>query len=364
MEGRFCAPPICKMSEEQKILREAQKPIPQYVTEHVYSSGRRSPVLYYVHRTKTAFCTACRSEIACDKRPYPRNTVCPICKAMVRVEGILKTRSHTRRNRDEDHYFVRRFGSGLICLGVHVDYEEWYDEKTQKIQIDRAAFVYRALVNDGIRARAYSLKTGHPVRTDVRYPPYHASYCYFGSWRTEYSMHGWTDRAWATAMRHTNPHFHSAPYPTDMNDIMRYDRIAEVLKKNGFTNLLRDYLKGMAPCLRKTAKAKEKLFGLSSAEIRIAQKHDFSDQEIKRLQEMRKTPGYVPKEELVVLGSMLKCINPTSRVQRQIPEMSMSDLARTVTKYGVDAYATFYAYYIDAIVKIPGMKLKKSVLFP
>lgn len=352
------------MSEEQKILREAQKPIPQFVTNYVYSAGRRSPVLYYVHQTKTAFCTACRSEITCTKRPYPSKTVCPICKTTVRVEGVLKTQSHTRRSKNEDHFFVRRFGNGLICLGVHVDYEEWYDEKAQKIQVYRGALCYRAIVNDGIRIRAYNLKSGRPVRTDVRYPPFHSSYAFYVPWRTEYSMHGWMDRAWATAMRHKNPHFHSVPDPTDMNDIMRYDRIAELLKKNGFNNLLRDYLNGKAPSLRKTATSKEKLFGLSGAEIRIAQKHDFSDPEIKRLQELRKTSGYVPKEELVVLGSMLKCINPTRRVQSRIPELSMSDLARVVAKYGVDAYATFYADYIDAVVKIPGMKLMRSVLFP
>jgi len=352
------------MSEEQRIIKETKKPIPQFVTRRVYSAGRRAPVLYYVHKTKTAFCTACRSEILFEKRPSPKLKSCPICKASVVVEGILKDYSHTRREIEEDHYYVRRFGDGLICLGVHVHYEERYDSATEKVQIEGSAFCYRAIVNDGMRARAYSLRGSAPVRSDVRYPPFRVSMSYYGAWKADYQLQMWIDRAWAIAMHHKNPHFHSAPYPQNMNDIMRYDQIAEILQKNGFSHLLSDYLRGEAPCLRKTAKTREKLFGLSGAEIRIAQKHNFSAQEITRLQEQRKMPGYVINEELIVLISMTKCYSPTKRVQERLPEMSLSDLGKVIAHYGEDAYATYYADYIDAIIKIPGMRLKRSVFFP
>jgi hypothetical protein len=310
-----------------------------------------------------AFCTACHSEIAMEKRPSAKKSTCPVCKKQVIVEGILKKYSHVRRETAQDHYFVRRFENGLLCLGVHVFYEEKYDHTNKIMMISRASHCYRAIVNDGIRTRSYNLRKEQPVRTSLSYPTFSMIPNYYMSWKSEYELHFWTDEAWKLTQKHPNPHFHSTPSLESMNSIMRYDQVAELLNKNGFTFLMKNYLEGNAPCLRTTAKTKEKLFGLSRFEIRIAKKYNYSAIEIEAMQQNRKKAGYVPKEEFILLESMTKCAYPLSRIRRLFPELTTADLAGALTRYGADDFSALYADYLEAVIRIPGTRLR-SVLYP
>lgn len=317
--------------------------------------------MYYVYASKTAYCSACEKMTEFSVRP-PKGTSCPHCGAKARIEGIKTEYSDMRRHRTQDHYFIRRCKDGIICLGVNVDFAEMYYHAKQRVITEKRVICYRAIINDGKTLRTYNMKSGKPVRTSFGFSTYtvHSSLW----WSDNYCLIGWFDRAKILIRRHPNPMFRKMPEPKDLSDIIRYTQVAEMLYKNGFTRLLEDYLHGRASALRTTAHSREKLFGLTAAEIKIARKFNMDSQELSRLHEARKLSGYQVKEENILLAASPRLSGVFRGIKESIPDISFSRVVEAINRYGANDVSALYLDYIRAIVDDPAVRISPAVLYP